>query len=275
MAALLYAVGMNLFVVPSNIYVGGLYGICQVLRTVVVQGFHYQFGFDIASIIYYVINIPIFIIALIKISRRFLIKSAASLTAMTVFLAVIPIRGVLPDDRLASCLIGGIICGAAGGIILRCGSSAGGFDIIGLLLTMRNPNMSVGKVSLAVNVLLYTACLFLFDIKVVIYSLIFSAIYSFTMDKVHTQNIVVEAKIITKSHEQIEQAIMSTLQRGTTKWTCTGGYTGEEGRIIYVLLSKYELPQLRLLLRQYDPHAFLILSEDVRVQGNFLKRIDS
>ena len=66
---------------------------------------------------------------------------------------------------------------------------------------------------------------------------------------------------------------MNKLQRGITKWSCIGSYTGQEEYILCVLLSKYELPHLRALVRHYDPNAFIILNENVHVQGNFIKRI--
>lgn len=272
-ASFIYAVGINLFVVPSNVYVGGLLGVCQLVRTLLIEGLHLNFSIDIASILYYLINIPLFIYARIKISKQFLIRSLITVTVMTVFMAVIPVRAVLPDDRLASCVIGGIICGVSVGLTLRMNSSAGGLDIIGLLIIMKREGASVGKVSLILNSTLYAACLFLFSLDVVIYSLIFTAVSSFAVDKSHTQNIIVEAKIITKKFEDMEKSIMNDLKRGVTKWTSVGSYTGEEGRVLCVLLSKYELPQLRHIVRQFDPNAFLIVNENVHVQGNFLRKM--
>ena len=272
-AVLLYSLAMNLLAVPAGIYCGGLFGMCQLLRTILVEYCGLNIQFDIASLIYYVLNVPILVYAWFKISRRFLIKTLISLSFMTVFLSAIPIRGILPEDRLASCVISGILCGASTGIVLRMGASAGGFDVIGLLLIMRRRDMSVGKVSLAVNAVLFLLCGFILDIEVVIYSMIFTSVYSFTVDKVHTQNIAVEAKIITKKAEGIEQDIMTQLERGITKWSCVGSYTGTESHVLCVLLSKYELPQLRLIVRRYDPNAFIILNENVHVQGNFLKRL--
>lgn len=272
-ASFIYAVGINLFVVPSNVYVGGLLGVCQLVRTLLIEGLHLNFNIDIASILYYLINIPLFIYARIKISKQFLIRSLITVTVMTVFMAVIPVRAVLPDDRLASCVIGGIICGVSVGLTLRMNSSAGGLDIIGLLIIMKREGASVGKVSLILNSTLYAACLFLFSLDVVIYSLIFTAVSSFAVDKSHTQNIIVEAKIITKKFEDMEKSIMNDLKRGVTKWTSVGSYTGEEGRVLCVLLSKYELPQLRHIVRQFDPNAFLIVNENVHVQGNFLRKM--
>ncbi len=272
-AAFGYAAAMNLLVVPADIYAGGLFGMCQVVRTLLVEALGLDIRIDIASIIYYAVNVPIFIYAWIKISRRFLLKSIITLTAMTLFMSLIPVQALLPDDRLASCVVGSLICGASSGIILRCGSSAGGFDIIGLLMLLKDPNNSVGKVSLAFNGILYAVCCLLFSVDVLIYSVIQAAVYAFTVDKTHTQNVIVEAKIITRQSGLIEPEIINKLQRGITKWKCIGSYTGREEYILCVLLSKYELPHLRALVRHYDPNAFIILNENVHVQGNFIKRI--
>lgn len=272
-ASIVYAVAMNMLAVPAGVYSGGLYGICQVIRTLLVDKLHLAINIDIASIIYYLVNIPILVYAWVKISKRFLLKTLITLSVMTVFLALVPTRAILPEDSLASCVIGGILCGYSTGIILRMGSSAGGFDVIGLLLVLRKRDMSVGKVTLAVNAVLFFLCAFLFDMHVVIYSMIFTAVYSFTVDKVHSQNIVVEAKIITKANSELEKDIMQHLHRGVTKWSCIGSYTGEEGCVLCVLLSKYELPQLRLIVRRYAPNAFIVLNENVHVQGNFEKRL--
>ena len=100
-ASLMYAIGVNLFVVPAQLYSGGLMGICQVIRTLLVEYLHMNFhSFDIAGIIYYIINVPIFIIAFTRMGRKFFAKTLVTVTAMTVFLSVVPIVQVV-DDTVA------------------------------------------------------------------------------------------------------------------------------------------------------------------------------
>ncbi len=83
-----------------------------------------------------------------------------------------------------------------------------------------------------------------------------------------------EAKIITENNQEIARDIMTQLHRGVTKWNCVGSYTGKERYVLCVLLSKYELPQLRLIVRSYDPSAFIVLNENVHIQGNFTKKLE-
>lgn len=274
LGALVYAVGINLFVVPAGLYTGGLMGICQVIRTVLAQQFGMDFaGFDIAGIIYYVINIPIFIIAFTRMGKRFFFKTVVSVTAMTIFLSVIPVFTVV-EDAMASCMVGGILAGAGVGIVLRMGSSSGGMDVVGVILTKWKKNFSVGMVNLVMNLVLYAACLFLFDMQIVVYSIIYSAVHSLAMDKLHTQNINVEVNVITKADTgALEKAVLEELDRGITKWTCMGVYTNEQSHVLYILLSKYEVHRLKTIIHRYDPYAFMVVNEGVSVVGNFHKKL--
>nr|WP_296461139.1 YitT family protein [uncultured Acetatifactor sp.] len=273
-ASLMYAIGVNLFVVPAQLYSGGLMGICQVIRTLLVEYLHMNFhSFDIAGIIYYIINVPIFIIAFTRMGRKFFAKTLVTVTAMTVFLSVVPIVQVV-DDTVAACVVGGIISGAGIGIILRMASSGGGLDVVGVLLTKWRRDFSVGKVYLIVNLSLYIICLFLFDIEIVVYSVIFAAVHSLAIDKVHIQNINVEANIITKlNNVDLEKAIMEEIGRGLTKWTTLGAYTYEQSHMLYITLSKYEVSRLKAVVHKYDPNAFIVINEGVTIDGNFLKKL--
>lgn len=273
-SAVLYAIAINLFVVPADIYCGGILGICQVIRTLLTEYAGLKINFDIASLLYYIVNIPIMLYAWFKISRGFLIRSLLCLTIMTIAMSAVPIKGLLPDDRLASCVIGGLISGAATGYYLRRGASGGGFDVIGLALVRSKKGEGVGKINLMVNVVLFITCGFLFSVDVVIYSIIFSGVYGIVVDRVHTRNVNVEVKIVTKCNSgELEKAIMNELGRGVTEWNAVGAYTDKESRVLYVISSKYELPRLKYLANKYDSNAFIVVNENVRVFGNFLKKL--
>ena len=272
--AFLYAAGINLFIVPAALYTGGGMGICQVIRTLLAEFLHLQFNaFDIAGVIYYLINIPIFIVAFTKIGRKFLTKTVISVTAMTLFLSLVPVIPVV-EDVMAACVVGGIISGAGSGIMLRMGSSGGGMDIVGVLLTRWKQDFSVGKVGLLVNLALYGTCAFLFDLDIVVYSVIYAAVYSVAMDKVHTQNINVEVHVITKADTTaLEKEVFQELGRGVTKWSTLGAYTYDRSHILYILLSKYEVGRLKTIVHKYDPKAFIVVNEGVSVIGHYLKKL--
>lgn len=274
LGAFLYAAGINLFVVPAELYTGGLMGICQVIRTLLAEalGLNFQ-GVDIAGIIYYIFNIPVFIIAFTKMGRKFFGKTVITVTMMTLFMALLP-TAVVVEDVLASCIVGGIISGAGVGIILRMGSSGGGMDVVGVLLTRWKRDFSVGKVNLLINLALYCACFFLFDMEVVVYSIIYASVYAVAMDKMHTQNINVEVNVITKTDTTaLEKEVFQELGRGITKWSALGAYTYDRSHVLYILLSKYEVNHLKTIIHKHDPGAFVVVNEDVSVDGNYLKKL--
>lgn len=277
LGAAVYAAGVNLFIVPVGLYSGGLMGTAQVIRTLLVNYLHLPLGnFDIAGLIYYAVNIPILLLAMKNIGKQFLAKTLICVTAVTFFLSVIPIpaQPLLPDDVLASSVIGGIICGFGMGTALRMGGSLGGTDIIGMLLIRWKKDMSVGKLNLFVNGALYGVCLFLFDVSTVIYSLIYAAVSSFSVDREHSQNINVQVQIITKKdNREMEEEIFRELNRGITRLDSTGAYTNEKSNILFILISKYEVAQLRAIVLKHDPQAFIVMSEGVTVVGHYIKKL--
>lgn len=270
----IYALGVNLFVVPAGLYTSGLLGICQVIRTWLVDYLHFSVtDFDIAGIIYYLLNIPLLIFAMKRAGKNFLIKTLISVTFMTIFMAIIPITSIV-KDTMTACVVGGIITGIGTGMTLRMSASLGGIDAAGILLIRWKKDFSVGKINLLVNLLLYGMCLLMFNIEIVIYSLIYAVVYSVAIDKVHIQNINVEVKIITKADTEIlEKEVFGELGRGITKWHSLGAYTGEESQVLYILLSKYEVIHLKNIVHNHDPNAFVVINEGVLVDGNYLKKL--
>lgn len=274
LGAVLYAVGVNLFIVPSGFYSGGVMGICQVIRTLLADIAGINFGsFDIAGVLYYAINIPLFVLAFTRMGGKFFYKTVIAVTAMTIALSAVPVVNVV-EDAMASCVVGGIISGFGVGMVLRMGASGGGMDIVGMIMTQWKRDFSVGKINLYVNLGLYATCLFLFDVEIVVYSIIYAAAYSLALDKVHIQNINVEATIITKADTKVlEDEIFKEIYRGITKWQAFGAYTHDESQILYILLSKYEVRRLKTIVHKHDPNAFIVINEGVSVYGNFLKKL--
>ena len=91
------------------------------------------------------------------------------------------------------------------------------------------------------------------------------------MDKIHTQNIIVKAMVITK-HQEVKQKVLTELGRGVTSWQGMGVYTNEETDVFITILSKYEVSMLKQCVLALDPNAFIILSEGNEIVGNYEKR---
>lgn len=271
----LYAFGLNLFIVPLGLYSGGIIGIAQIIRTILIDttGLSLPQGFDIAGILNFLLNIPLFLLAYRSISRTFFYKTLFSVFLQTLFLSVLTIPDVaIITDPMASCLIGGILCGVGIGFTLRSGGCGGGVDILGVFFSRKSANFSVGKLGLAINGAVFGMCALLFELPVAIYSVLYAVIMAQAMDKVHYQNINMTVMIFTK-HDGIQKAINETMRRGVTYWKGAGAYTDEETFILVTAISKYEVNTLKKVIHAIDPQAFVIFQEGMSISGNFEKRL--
>lgn len=271
----LFAFGVNLFIVPLHLYSGGVIGIAQIIRTLLEEGVP-QFQalhIDIAGIINFLLNIPLFIIAYRSISRNFFMKTLLCVIAQTVALTciVIPSTPII-DDVLAACLIGGLLCGVGIGLALRSGGSGGGLDILGVYFTKRFAHFSVGRLSIIVNAFIYLCCAMLFHVSTAIYSILYTACMYLVVDKIHYQNINMTAMIFTREAE-VKKAITQETGRGATYWRGAGAFTDTDTYIVVTVISKYEVGQIKKIIYAHDPNAFVIFNEGMSISGNFEKRL--
>ena len=277
LGAFLYVVAVNEFVVPVGLYSGGFMGFAQLIRTLLTETLHLDFGrIEIASVIFYLMNVPGMIMMRRYMGRLYLIKTIITITFMSAVMALLPSIDppVMGDDILASCIVGGILGGAGIGLILRSGASDGGMEIVGILLLHWKKGLSIGRINIAVNGVLYGIMLFLFDWHVVIYSLICAAVNSIAIDRVYSQNINMEVHIITTADtRELEKRLMSELDRGVTKWTVVGAYSGSELNMIYMIVNKYEIRSLRIIVNEFDKNAFVVSKSGVAINGNYARHL--
>ena len=271
---LIYTLGFNLLIVPIALYSGGFMGISQLIHHFLTEIMIYiPASLNLTGILYYLINIPIFIFGYKIMGKAFILKSLFATTVLTVFLMVVPIPTTpIVGDYLTACIIGGIICGYACGLMLRGRLTGGGQDVIGMCLTKLYPGFSVGKVNILINGMVYLVCFLLFDVEIVIYSLIFATVQALVADKTHVQNINMTAMIFTKK-TGIAKAVMEEMGRGVTDWVGEGAYTQQETNVLLIVISKYEMAQLKGIVHKVDPNAFMIFTEGCSVDGNFERRI--
>lgn len=274
---LICAVGVRLFIVPLNLYSGGLMGVCQLFRTLMQTYLDLDFGTgDIAGILYFALNIPILLFAYKTLGKHLVFKTLVCTLSYSLFYSVVPTPAVpIVDDYLTACLLGGILNGIGCGIALTCGGSGGGLDIVGLCLSKRGSRFTVGKFSLTVNFFLYAACLVLFVPEVAIYSVIYNFFSAMVLDRMHQQNVNVQAMIFTKEDEkELGRFIIEKLGRSVTYWEGTGAYSGKGLHVLVVCLSKFEIEDLLHAVHERDDHAFVTVQERVRVFGNFVRKLE-
>lgn len=270
------ALGVNLFIVPIGLYSGGVLGVCQLARTLLQNALGLGAGsMDFTGILYFLVNIPVLIYGYKVLGRSIAAKTIICTVFYSGISLVIPIPSTpIVEEYLTACLIGGLLTGVGTGIVLTCGGSSGGLDLIGLCLSKKGSSITVGRFSLTFNIFLYAICLVLFNVEVAIYSVIYNLVTVMVMDRMHQQNISVQALIFTRNDGyKLGQEIINQLGRGVTYWNGAGAFAGASIRILCVCLSKYEVEELVVLVQKEDPNAFITVEEGVQVYGNFFKKL--
>ena len=269
-----FALGVNLFILPLNLYNSGFMGVAQLIRTFIMETFHLSFGqTDITGIIFFIINLPICFLAYKKVGKSFFMGSMVVIVIQSMSQTLIPVPAQpIISDYLTACIVGGVIAGGGTGLVLLGGHSGGGQEMLGMYLTREFPRVSVGTIGLILNLFVYSICLFLFDVEIVVYSLIYAVVFAIVCDKVHMQNININVLVFTKK-TGVDTVVMEKTGRGVTKWEGVGAYTNEASHILYIMVSKYELEQLKAIVHRVDPNAFIVLNEGSMVVGNFEKRL--
>ena len=272
----IYAVGINLFVVPAGLITGGMVGFCQLLRSAILGLLGIKsLPFDLAGIIFYALNLPLFVIAYRCLGRTFFRNTLICTTAYTVFLSIIPIPAApIVDDVLTACLLGGVISGVGTGVALTSGCCGGGLDIVGLFMSKKGVKITVGQFGMVFNFFLFALCWVMYDTPTMIYSVLNIIFHGMAIDRAHRQSVTVQVLIFTKLEvPELDQYIMNNLHRGITRWEGKGVYTGEDTHILCVCMNKYEIEDLREELRKIDSKAFFIVQEGVHVSSNFERRL--
>ena len=271
--SILFCVAINFFVTPNHLYTGGILGLSQLLRSILIDVFKIKTTLDFSGIIYYLINIPLFIISYKEIGKPFFRRTILSVSLQAILLSVLPSK-LLVDDLLTNVIIGGLLGGAGVGMILSSGSSTGGTDIVGLALAKKNNHYSVGKIGLLINIVIYLIAGLTYGLPIMIYSIIYSCIDNITIDKMHEQNVCSTAFIFSKENpKKIKDYIKNELKRDFTYWEAYGGYKDTRTYIIYTALTKYELIKLERNMKNFGIQTFMVRSDGVGIKGEFEKKL--
>ncbi|MBQ7891500.1 MAG: YitT family protein [Erysipelotrichaceae bacterium] len=270
---IIYAIAVNVFMLPIGLYNSGVMGIAQIIRTLFLNITHLQLPFDIAGILYFIFNIPLFLIGYRSISKSFIQKTLLSVILQTILLSIIPIPTTpIMNDMLSNILIGAVLAGIGCGACLMGEACAGGTDILGMYAAIHWKEISVGKLSTVINMCIYICCALLFNIQVALYSALFSIVMGLVIDKTHLQNIELCVMIFTKKQD-VTPMILKEIRRGVTCWNGQGAYTKDDVNILVTVISKYELDALKEKIQELDPNAFIIVHEGLQVTGGFEKRL--
>lgn len=265
--SIMRGLSLSVFAVPNRLSLGGIAGIASILYNAL--------GWNVA-LTTFVMNIPLLILSYFYINKRFCILTTLATFLTSGAIEVIDIlisKGylfVFTDDIFVAALMSGALTGIAVSWLFKVNCSAGGTDIMGLLVQNRAPNFKVVYLTFFLNAIINIITGIVFkDFAVAIYSFICIFVISYTSDLVQRGLVsTVEVKIITSETQQISDYIINGLHRGLTLLNSKGMFTGQDHPYLICIVRKRQLNNLKRVIKNIDPHAFIYITEVYDTIGN-------
>ncbi len=258
LGSFLIAFAVKAVAMPHGLLTGGMSGIALLC--------YYAFGELTIGQWYFLLNLPVFILGWVFVSRRFFLYSLYGMIISSVFIDIIPWTLPIKDIWLAV-ITGGGIMGAGVGVALRSLGSTGGSDILAVICKEKF-NMSLGSFEFWFNMTGFVAGFVYLDMNIVFYSIAMTFVIAFGIE--YVLGMFSERKmimIISDHHAAINAAILTDLDRGVTLIDGHGGYTGDPKKIVLTMISSMQLKELEELVYTIDPEAFFIMGSSFHVQG--------
>jgi uncharacterized membrane-anchored protein YitT (DUF2179 family) len=255
----IFAVAVNGILVPQRFVSGGVVGLALII--------HYLLPALSVAWLYFLFNLPLYAMGWMFVGRRFFVYSIFGLVIFS--LAVDRIRVTLPvHDPILSAILAGIMCGAGAGLVLRSWGSAGGTDILSVILLDRF-SIRLGSTVLGFNVIVLTAAAVLFSLEGALYTLVYMYVSSAVLNIVVTGLSQRKAVFIISSQwQEILDTVLREIRRGVTIIPGEGGYTGKDEQILFTVIAFQELPRLKERVKQADPRAFVVVQDTLEVMGH-------
>src|SRR5690606_20952161 len=250
------ALSLNFFLIGANVYASGFTGAAQLISSI----FSDFLGIGLSTgILLFLLNIPVLLLGWFTVGRGFTIYSIVSVFFSSLFLQVIPILR-LSDDIFLNAVFGGVIAGIGVGLTLKHGASTGGLDIIAMVLS-RLKDKPIGNYFLIMNGIIILLAGMLYEPENALYTMVALYVTTRVIDAIHTRHAKVTAMIITHKAEELQKAIHEKLVRGITILPAIGAYTKTDKHMLYLVITRYELYDLKKIINDVDPQAFANIVE--------------
>lgn len=266
LGAFLTALSMNFFLIPANVYASGFTGVAQLLYKISADFLPFTISTGVSL---FILNIPVTIIGWKKVGKTFTLYSFLSVLLMSFFLEVIPIYAQ-SEDIILNAVFGGVLGGVGVGLTLKWGASTGGLDIIAMVLSRMN-DRPVGTYFFLMNAVIILTAGFLYGSEKALYTLVTLYVTTRVIDAIHTRHQKLTVMIITKRSTELTKEIQTRLMRGITSVRVKGGYSNENQDMLIVVITRYELYDMKRLIKEIDPQAFTNVVQTTDVFGFFRK----
>ncbi|MGE5704423.1 MAG: YitT family protein [Clostridia bacterium] len=263
--AVLVSIGLEIFLVPNRIIDGGIVGISILLSHVTKWSL---------GLFLFLLNLPFLILGYKQIGKTFALSTLFGVTIMSIGTTILHPVESLTEDPLLAAVFGGIILGVGVGMVIRNGGSLDGTEIVAILINRKSP-FSVGEIVMMFNIFILSSAGFVFGWDHAMYSLIAYYI-AFKMIDLTIEGFQ-ESKsvwIISEQFKDIGDALLARLGRGVTYLSGEGGYSGDDKKVIFCVITRLEEAKLKNIVEEIDSSAFLAIGNIHDVRGGRFKKKD-
>jgi uncharacterized membrane-anchored protein YitT (DUF2179 family) len=254
--ALVQAVGLRLFMVPAQLASGGISGISQMIN-------HFT-GWPIGLMVF-IGNIPLFLLGWRLLGgRRFALRTLVAVVAYSIFTEAVLWLPFFPKDGITNDLVlnslyGAVVSGIGYGLVYRAQGTSGGSDILARILN-RWRGIPMTQSYLMTDTLVILAAGFIFGWQKALYAIIVLYVSGLVVDStLEGAGTVRTALIITDKCKVVADRILAVMERGVTILNGTGAYTGEARPVLYCVVTRSEVQQLKTIVHEADPKAFMVV----------------
>ncbi len=259
--SIIAAAALELFLIPNTILDGGVTGISIIIHKI----FHVPLG-----ILVLVLNLPFIYIGYQNLGKRFLYRTFFSMVIFSLFISFFELFEPVTEEMLLATVFGGAILGVGVGMIIRSGGCNDGTESVAIVISKKT-NLSVGEVVLIFNLIIYTIAGFVFGFDRAMYSLL---TYFITFKVIDFVSEGLEqakaAMIITEKGTSLSKEIYKRLGRTTTTIKGKGLISGEK-EVMYCVLTRIEIYELRHIVEEMDESAFITILDVSDIIGNHIK----
>lgn len=262
----LFALGFNLFLEPNGLNAGGISGLAMV--------FVHLAKFGSVGLFTILINLPLFAISGLKIGKKFVVGSLIGMLISSLLLDAMALLPCPETEPLVGALYGGVLCGIGIGLVFSVGASTGGSDIVVRLLKLKWRNTPIGSIAMGFDLVVAVLTgLAFWDISRTLYSGVAIFVTGVVMDAVvYRFDYSKVVMVISKQNEIIAKEITQKLDRGVTYLEGEGYYSGNHTKVVLSVVKRQQLAELKQLVVDIDPDAFIIVQEAHQVLGDGFSR---
>lgn len=261
----LMAVGIQNVYDPINLVTGGFTGIAIIIKNV-TEGY-IQGGIPL-WLTNFVLNIPVFLIALRLKGKSFIGRTAVATVLLSVWLYLLPGAALVSDDYILAAVFGGVLNGVGMGMILLASATTGGTDMVAAVIQHKLRHYSIAQIMQILDGVIVLAGLYVFGIQPALYAMVSIFIVSKISDgMMEGFRYSKAAFIITEKYQEVSKCIMERMDRGVTGLQAQGMYSGQEKCMLYCVVSKKQIVTLKELVMGIDKNAFVIVNDVREVLG--------